>query len=117
MKNKVRQAMCILSREEKRRRSLKVRRPKYISEVRFLRKLIRGLMKGLSVFTMKEGKYPVLLTESQVRGILQSAVFSAEPCLTIEEKNNFENQIKIIIEENESGKNKGSITKVEQFYQ
>lgn len=53
---KIKQAICILDREEYRRKNLKIRKPKYIREIRFIRKLIRKLLKNIT------------LLENQIKG-------------------------------------------------
>ena len=84
---KIDNAMAILNREQKRRESLKKRDVRYIKEIVFLRKLIRGLVRALVLFKIKDDKYPVILSKRQIENILINS-------LKGEDLNNFNNQIK-----------------------
>ena len=89
--NKIDNAMAILNREQKRRESLKKRDARYIKEIIFLRKLIRGLTRALALFKIKDNKYPVFLSKKQVEDILINLPDG-------ESLNNFKNQIKVLEE-------------------
>lgn len=88
---KIDNAMAILGREQKRRESLKKKDARYIKEIIFLRKLIRGLTRALALFKIKEDKYPVILSKRQIENILSNS-------LKGEDLKNFNNQIKILEE-------------------
>ena len=89
MIKKVDMAMSILSKEEYRRRNLKIKKIKYIGEIRFLRKLIRSLLRKVSLFKIGSGKYPMVLSKEQIFDILNNS-------LSDENLKNFNNQIKAL---------------------
>ena len=94
MAKKIDQAMSILSKEEYRRRNLKIKKKKYIGEIKFLRKLIRSLLRKVSLFKIRDNKYPVILSRKQVEDILINS-------LSGEDLDNFNNQIKVQEENND----------------
>ena len=102
MIKKMDRAIKILHREQKRREGLPIKNRKYLSEMVFLRTFIRGLQKKVANVKMKDGRYPVLLSESQwegIQGMYDQWSNTSQPRFIAEKMqedySNLKNQIKI----------------------
>lgn len=98
MITKMNKAMIILYKEQQRRAKLPIRNKAYINEIAFMRKFLRRLYRKLSATKIKNGKYPVLLSESQWQEIsenFRNCYMSEEQALSDENYANLENQIKV----------------------